>query len=94
MIKKDGAIFRNVSAEADFSILVDLTTETKDMKFYVVPTHLIDTWLRQSFDGWVRTPGKNNRPHDEANKKRNLNQKAYKTELQTYLNRWEELGLE
>lgn len=89
--KKDGSIFRNISEKRDFTVLVDLATETKDLNFYVVPTHQIDTWLKKDFEEWVRTPGKNNRPHDTKNKVRNLLHKKYAQDLNKYHNQWEKL---
>lgn len=38
MVKKDGSIFRDLGQEDDFTVLVDLTPETKDLGFFVVPT--------------------------------------------------------
>jgi len=90
-VKKDGSIFRDLSEDGDFTVLVDLAMETKDLKFYVVPTCRIDVWLKKDFKEWVRTPGKNNRPHDPTNKKRNLSQEKYARELSKYLNQWEKL---
>jgi hypothetical protein len=92
MMKKDGAIFRNLSTDGDFSVLVDLAMETRNMKFYVVPTHKLDAWLNETFDNWAKTPGRNNRPHDKTSPKRNLNQETYGKELEKYRDRWEELG--
>ena len=90
--KKDGkSIFRDLSKNGDVTVLVDLTMETKDLKFYIVPTHQINTWLREGFDEWVNTLGKNDRPHNPANKKRNLSQEEYAQELSKCLNQWEKL---
>lgn len=91
VVKKDGSIFRDLSEDGDLTVLVDLAMETKDLKFYVVPTAQIDAWLKKDFEKWVGTPGKNNRPHDPTNKKRNLSQKEYANELSKYLNQWEKL---
>ena len=48
--KKDGSIFRNLSEDGDFTVLVDLAMETKDLKFYVVPTYQIEAWLKEDFE--------------------------------------------
>jgi len=90
-VKKDSSIFRSLSEHGDFTVLVDLAMETKDLKFYVLPTYRIDVWLKKDFEEWVKTPGKNNRPHDPTNKKRNLCQEKYAQELSKYLNQWEKL---
>ena len=90
-VKKDSSIFRDLSKHGDFTVLVDLAMETKDLKFYVLPTYQINEWLKKDFKEWVRTPGKNYRPHDPTNKKRNLSQEKYARELSEYLNQWEKL---
>ena len=90
-VKKDGSIFRNLSKDGDFTVLVDLAMATKDLKFYIVPTCRIDVLLKEDFEEWVSTPGKNNRPHDPKNKKRNLSQEKYAQELGKCLNKWEKL---
>ena len=87
MVKKDGKIFRNMSEGNDFTILVNLTKETKDLAFFIVPTPIVNDWLVNDFNEWVETPGKNNRPHDKTNKKRNL--KYSPNRLTPYLNKWE-----
>lgn len=92
MRKKDGTIFRNLSIDGDFSVLVDLSKETKDIKFYVVPTPTVDAWLKETFENWANALGKNSRPHDTTTPKRNLNQETYRAQLEKYLNNWEELG--
>jgi hypothetical protein len=48
--KKDCSIFRNLSEDGDFTVLVDLAMETKDLKFYVVPTYQIEAWLKEDFE--------------------------------------------
>jgi len=90
-VKKDGSIFHHFSKDGDFTVLVDLAIETKDLKFYIVPTCKIDKWLKKDFKEWIETPGKNNRPYDPTNKKRNLNQGKYARELNKYLNQWKKL---
>ena len=37
--KKDGAIFRHLQPKEDFTILVNLTDDTKNMEYLVLPTH-------------------------------------------------------
>jgi len=90
-VKKDGNIFRNLSEDGDFTVLVDLAMKDKNLKFYIVPTYQINTWLKKDFTEWVITPGKNNRPHDSTNKKRSLSQEKYALELSKYFNQWEKL---
>jgi hypothetical protein len=90
-VKKNGSIFRDLSQDGDFTVLVDLAMEPKDLKFYVLLTHQFDAWLKEDFEKWVGTPGKNNRPHSLSNPKRNLSQEKYALELSKYLNQWERL---
>ena len=90
-VKKDGSIFRDLSKDGDFTVLVDLAMETKNLKFYVVQTYQINEWLKKDFKEWVSTPGKKNQPHNPANKKRNLSQEKYARELSKCLNKWEKL---
>ena len=89
VVKQDGSIFRDLSANADFTVLVNLTVDTRDLEFYVLPTEVLNRWLLDDFDMWVRAPGKNNRPHDPTNKKRHLNFPKFRERLQTYLHNWE-----
>ena len=88
-IKKDGTIFRDLGQKGDFTVLVNLTRETKDLIYFVVPTRLINEWLEDDFDSWVRTPGKNGRAHDPTNKKRHLNYPKSADKLASYLYHWE-----
>ena len=90
-VKKDSSIFRDLSKDGDVTVLVDLAMATKDLKFYIVPTYQINKWLKKDFKEWVKTPGKNNRLHDPANKKRNLSQEKYAQELGKCLDKWEKL---
>ena len=90
-IKKDGEIFRNLSKENDFTILVDLGRGTSEMKFYVVPTHVINGWLREDFETWCDTPGKNGHIHSRNMKKRILDEKIHAQKLCKYLDGWDNL---
>jgi hypothetical protein len=89
MVKKDGSIFRDLGQEDDFTVLVDLTPETKDLGFFVVPTSQLNGWLVADFEEWAGTPGKNGRPRDRSNKKRNLNYPKFAERLAPYLHGWE-----
>lgn len=89
VVKKDGSIFRDLGKKDDFTVLANLTPETKDLQFYVVPTVKLNGWLVGDFEKWVRTPGKNGRPHDPSNKKRHLNYPRFAEQLAPYLHNWE-----
>jgi len=91
MVKKDGSIFRDLGNEDDFTVLVDLTPETKDLRFFVVPTSQIENWLKKDFEAWAGAPGKNGRPRDRSNPKRNLVYPKFAEQLAPYLHAWEGL---
>lgn len=90
-IKKDGQVFRNLLKENDFTVLVDLGQSTSEMKFYVVPTHVINTWLQEDFEIWCGTPGKNGHIRSRSMKKRILEEKIHVQELCKYLDNWDNL---
>ena len=56
-VKKDGSIFRMLDGKDDYVILVNLISGNERSDFYIVPTVIIDRWLRRDFDKWVKTPG-------------------------------------
>jgi len=88
VVKKDGSIFRGLSRKNDFTVLVNLTPETKDLEFFVVPTSELNEWLVSDFEAWVKTPGKNGRPHNPTNKKRHLNYPSFAKRLKLHLHNW------
>jgi len=91
VIKKDGIIIRNISNDGDFLILVNLKGECQRPDFYIVPTATVDRWLKETFDKWVAAPGKNDRPHNPANKKRHLTYPHYKEQLAPFKDAWDSL---
>ena len=92
--KPDGTIFRDLFEASDFTVLVNLTINTCDLQFFILPTSLVHQWLVSRFERWVNTLGKNGRPHDPTNKKRHLGYREYAELLQPYLNSWELLWAE
>jgi len=90
-IKKDGKIFRDIAKERDFVVMVNLTEDIKDTDFYVVPTHLVDKWLKKLHKIWEDTPGKNGRPHSLTNTKRHLADTRQADLLKPYLNNWKSI---
>lgn len=91
VVKKDGSIFRSLSENGDFTVLVNLAMNNSALKFFVVPTKLVNQWLREDFEEWLRTPGKFGRSHSDANKKRHLNEHKRAPDLAPYLNNWDTL---
>lgn len=87
--KKDGTIFRRLASNGDFTVLVNLTKDTRDLAFYVMPTQELNRWLEDDFKRWVETPGKKGQPHNPANKKRHLNSIKFQGELKRHLEDWE-----
>lgn len=82
-VKKDGAIFRHLSTQSDFIVLVNLTNETKDLSFYIARTTDVDGWLKADFDRWLNTPGKKGQKRAATNPKRHLGYSKYKGELKS-----------
>ncbi len=91
--KKDGSLFRYLQLSEDFTVLVDLSEKTSNMKYFVMPTVIINEWLTKEFIIWRDTPGKNGRPHAADNRKRNLGYKNHEKDLSMYLDNWESLWI-
>ena len=87
--KKDGNIFRFLQMEGDFSILVNLAKEVDNMCYFIVPTKILNEWLVNDFDLWIKTPGRGGRPHSKENKKRNLEFRRHKDDLLKFENNWD-----
>jgi hypothetical protein len=85
--KKDGTIFTHFEGESDFTVLVNLTEETRDLAFFVVKTERLNTWLIKDFQAWLAAPGRK-RPHSPDNRKRHLDFRAYAADLESYRNSW------
>ncbi len=89
--KKDGRIFRHLHRKDDFTVLVNLTTQTKDMEYFVVPTYALNKWLANDFRSWIKAPGKDGHVHDPKSTKRNLNCRKFGEELKQYKEKWNSL---
>jgi len=92
--KKDGTIFRDLQPNGDFTVLVNLAQETKNMQYFILPTSQVNLWLLEDFESWLATPGKGGRPHAADNKKRNLSYKKFAEKLELYRNNWDILWQE
>lgn len=86
--KADGSIFIGLSDTADYIVLVNLTLETKDMDYFIVPTHLIDEILKRDFHNWVTTPGKKGQQRATDNKRRIMHYPKVREFLEPYRNNW------
>ncbi len=89
MAKLNGELFRDLHSQGDFTILVNLTLETANMEYFIVPTTILNQWLIDDFSAWVATPGVNNRPHDPNNRFRDFRYKDHASQLVAYKNGWE-----
>jgi hypothetical protein len=100
--KPNGEIFLEMTAQHDFCVLVDIP-EGGDAgpTYYVVPTSVVDAWLRDDFRTWVTTPGARGQQRAENNKRRilyvdddaNKLGHGYRQKLAPYLGAWNLLGL-
>lgn len=90
-IKKDGSIFRILNKRDDYVVLVNLNPGNERSDFYVVPTDIIDKWLRGDFDEWVNTPGLKGQQRSRENKCRHLEYHKYVSKLEKYKDAWQDL---
>ncbi len=68
--KKTGNIFLELSKHNDFCVLVDIPEQSSGgPTYYIVPTQVIECWLRTDFDKYIATPGING-PHAATNQRR------------------------
>jgi hypothetical protein len=93
VVKKDKTLFRELSRKGDFTVLVNLAEDTKDLEFFVIPSHELHEWLRVDFEKWCETPGKGGRPHDRENPMRALYHSKEVKRLEPYRNAWDSLWL-
>jgi len=68
--KADGEIFLELSARNDFCALVDIPESDGAATYYIVPTAMIDKWLREDFKSWVTSPGAKGQQRAEDNRRR------------------------
>jgi len=69
--KGNGDIFPEMSEHKDFCILVDIPEEGHaSPTYYIVPTHLIDKWVRGDFTTWVTILGAKGQQRAKDNKRR------------------------
>jgi hypothetical protein len=87
--KKDGSIFKYLSSEGDFSVLVNLTDDTKDMEYFILPTSILNEWIVDDFEKWLKTPGMKGQQRSSDNLKRNLEYQKIATKLEPYRSNWE-----
>jgi len=89
--KKSGVIFKDLQADSDFTVLVNLTRHTKDLQYFVIPTPTLNAWLQSAHKAWVKTPGKLGKPHDATSKHRAFDESKNVDRLTPYLDAWDSL---
>ena len=99
--KPNGEIFLDLAPRQDFCALVDIPEEgDQGPTYYIVPTPIVDEWLKDDFNKWVTTPGAKGQQRAEDNKRRifyvdDVQDKlghGYKIKLSQYLGAWRLLG--
>ena len=68
--KPSGELFLDAGSERDLCVLVDIPEDDNlGPTYYVVPTPVIDKWLKDDFAAWLLKPGRKG-PHDPDNRQR------------------------
>ena len=88
VVKKDGSIFKNLGPSDDFTVLVNLSPNRSGLHFWIVPTRIVDSWLKADFEEWLAEPGAKGQPRSAANKKRHLNFPRFEERLRPFLEEW------
>jgi len=68
--RTDQAILPDLRREGDFTVLVDLF-KRETPAYHVVPSHVLEGWLRENHERWLKTLGKGGKPHRD-NRMRSL----------------------
>ena len=69
--KPNGEIFLELTNKNDFCVLVDIPEDTNvGPTYYVVPTPVIEKWLKDDFQTWVTTPGVKGQQRAKDNRQR------------------------
>lgn len=89
MVKKDGTLFRDLHEKEDFTVLVNLTAETANLEFFIMPSAMLDQMIRDDFDRWIATPGVNGRPHNPENRLRDFRFFEHPVELTAHKDGWD-----
>jgi len=99
--KPNGDIFLEMTVQRDFCVLVDIPEQSDaGPTYYVVPTPLIDKWLKDDFRVWVTTPGARGQQRAADNKRRifyvdddsSRLGHGYRQRLAAYVGAWKLLG--
>jgi hypothetical protein len=68
--KPNGEIFLELTQRQDFCVLVDILEDGVSPIYYVVPTPVVDKWLKDDFHNWVTTRGAKGQQRSPDNKVR------------------------
>jgi hypothetical protein len=99
--KPNGEIFLELTNKSDFCVLVDIPEDTNvGPTYYIVPTPLIDKWLKDDFQTWVTTPGAKGQQRAKDNTRRIVHldgdptrlSYGYRQKLAPYKGAWEKLA--
>jgi len=93
--------FLALANKSDFSVLVDIPEDTNvGPTYYIVPTPVIDKWLKDDFQTWVTTPGAKGQQRKKENRQRIVHLDGnptrlgfgYRQKLAPYKGAWETLA--
>jgi len=99
--KPDGVIFLEMAQEHDFCVLVDIPEKEEDCPtYYVVPTPVIDKWLKDDIYEFVTKPGAKGQQRNADNRRRIFHVDdhmdrlghGYRKKLTPYMGAWNLLG--
>lgn len=88
---KEKPIFRDIHDKDDYTVLVNLALDIKNVRYYIIPTKTLNEWLWRDFNEWVNTPGAKGQQRSPDNPKKNLSEKKSEAELKSYENNWDSL---
>jgi hypothetical protein len=100
--KLDGEIFLELRTKNDFCVLVDIPEDMNvGPTYYIVPTPVIDKWLKYDFQTWVATPGAKGQQRAKDNTQRIVHLDGeptrlgygYRQKLAPYKGAWDTLVL-
>jgi hypothetical protein len=100
--KLEGEIFLELTNKDDFCVLVDIPGDMNvGPTYYVVPTPVIDKWLKDDFHTWVATPGAKGQQRAIDNRQRIVHldgdptrlSYGYRQKLAPYKGAWDTLVL-
>jgi hypothetical protein len=91
MAKTDGTLFRDLHEKGDFTVLVDLTKETADLKFYIFPTSVLNQLIYADFDRWKSTPGAKGQVRNQNNPLRVFQFSEHLEWVSQTLNQWDRM---